>query len=446
MDKIEDKKKIKYTKNLKVPPYNLQNDGKYYNDTLKFNAHQGHGFAAEQANNLVDQYKGDKAVVLNENVKNGPDRIVNGVQIQTKYCKNAQTAVQNCFKDGKFKYSGQQIEVPPEQYDEVVRLFEKRGIKNAIIRKGHVSYKVAKNIAKFGTIEGLTYDVVTGINIGINAFGISALFSFAFTKWNGGSTEECVKNALQTSSQIFGMNVVSHVFSQQFARSSLNGFAHQSTLNVLQKVLTKDQFATFANSFRDEGAKKIYGAAAQQNVAKMVKGQAVFAAGILVLQTGWDVISVTRGKISGKQLAKNFFSNLGSAGGGLACAVYGTCIAGPVGGLIGGIVGGIISQFAVKKVLDQITPDDLDEMAEILNNQIIKLQKEEYLLTEQEFNEVLNKIKSQINKDFLQNMFESSDRQQYAKKKLKDYFQQALKNRPKVKVNEEINNYFKNEG
>ncbi|EAS00540.2 tetratricopeptide repeat protein (macronuclear) [Tetrahymena thermophila SB210] len=443
---MDDQKKIKYTKNLKVPPYNLQNDGKYYNDTLKFNARQGHGYAAEQANNLIDELKGDKAVVLNEYIKNGPDRIVNGNLIQTKYCKNAYSTFKNCFKDGEFRYNGQQIEVPPEQYDEVIQLFQDKGIKDVTIRKGHVSYKVAKNIAKSGTIEGLTYDTVTGIKMGINVFGISAVLTFAFTKWNGGSTEECVKQSLQTASSIFGMSLVSHVFSQQFARSSFNGFAHQSTLNVLKKVLTKDQFASFANSFRGEGAKKIYGAAAQQNVAKMVKGQAVFAAGILVLQTGWDVIGVTRGKISGKQFAKNFFSNLGSAGGGIAGAVYGTCIAGPVGGIIGGIVGGIISQFTVKKVLDQITPDDLDEMAEILQNLICKLQQEEYLLTQQEFNDFLNKIQSVINKDFLQNMFESSNRQQYAKDKVKPYFQQALKNRPKIQVNKEINEYLQIEG
>ncbi|KAL4446986.1 hypothetical protein ABPG74_014958 [Tetrahymena malaccensis] len=441
---MEDKKSFKKN-TIKVPPHNLQNDGKYYNETLKFNGLQGHGFAAEQANNLIDNMKGDKAVVLSEYVKNGPDRIVNGIQIQTKYCKTAQATFQNCFKGGEFRYNGQQIEVPPEQFDQVKKLFEMKGLNDVQIRKGHISYKVAKNIAKSGTIEGLTYDAATGINMGMNVFGISAVLTFAFTKWNGGSLEECVVQSLKTASSVFGMTLISHVFSQQFARSSLNGFAHNSTLNILQKVLTKDQFASFANSFRGEGAKKIYGAAAQQNVAKMVKGQAIFAAGILVLQTGWDAFEVTRGKISGKQLAKNFASNLGGATGGLAGAVYGTCVGGPVGGLIGGIVGGLISQFTIKKLVDQITPDDMDEMAEILQNQIQILQTQEYLLNQQEFEQVLSEIieETQRNNDFLQNMFESPNREKYAKDKIKPKFQKALKSRQKVQVTKEMNEYLK---
>ncbi|KAL4495606.1 hypothetical protein ABPG72_014075 [Tetrahymena utriculariae] len=242
------------------------------------------------------------------------------------------------------------------------------------------------------------------------------------------------------------------------------------TKNILQKVINKDQFAAFANSFRGEGARKIYGAAAQQNVAKMVKGQANFAIGILV-QTGWDVIGVTREKISGKQLAKNFFSNLGGAGGGIAGAVYGTCIGGPVGGIIGGIIGGLVSSIAIKKIADQITPDggiiggiigglvssiaikkiadqitpdDLDEMAEILQNQISILQQEEYLLSQQEFENVLEQIQQELKKDndFLQKMFESPNKQKYAKEKIKPNFQKALSNRQRIQAIKEMNEYL----
>lgn len=53
----------------------------------KFHARQGHGFAAERANNLFDQITGhDAKIVGDDNIKNGADRIVDGIEIQSKYC------------------------------------------------------------------------------------------------------------------------------------------------------------------------------------------------------------------------------------------------------------------------------------------------------------------------------------------------------------------------
>ena len=61
----------------------------------KFQAAQGHGYAAEQANNLYDILTGkDAKIVGGDNAKDGPDRMVNGVNIQTKYCHDAASSVQ----------------------------------------------------------------------------------------------------------------------------------------------------------------------------------------------------------------------------------------------------------------------------------------------------------------------------------------------------------------
>lgn len=57
-------------------------------DEEKFHARQGHGFAAERANNLYDKLTGHKAeIVGDDNALNGADRIVDGIEIQSKYCK-----------------------------------------------------------------------------------------------------------------------------------------------------------------------------------------------------------------------------------------------------------------------------------------------------------------------------------------------------------------------
>lgn len=71
----------------------------------KFQAAQGHGFAAEQANNLHDILTGkDAQIVGSDNAKDGPDRMVNGVNIQTKYCHDAASSVQAAFENGQCRY------------------------------------------------------------------------------------------------------------------------------------------------------------------------------------------------------------------------------------------------------------------------------------------------------------------------------------------------------
>ena len=78
---MKDKKK-------KEDLYYSQNEMVTHNDKLlRFNGRQGHGYAAEQGNNLYDTINGRNAEILgDDNAKNGPDRIVDGQLIQTKYC------------------------------------------------------------------------------------------------------------------------------------------------------------------------------------------------------------------------------------------------------------------------------------------------------------------------------------------------------------------------
>lgn len=82
--------------------YNTTN--KLYNEE-NFHANQGHGFAAERANDLYDKITGHK-VVQNagaDNAKDGFDRIVDGIQIQSKYYRTGKDCIDACFEDGKFR-------------------------------------------------------------------------------------------------------------------------------------------------------------------------------------------------------------------------------------------------------------------------------------------------------------------------------------------------------
>ena len=93
----------------------------------KYHTKGGHGFAAEDANAQVDKWCGKLVEkVGTSNAKNGADRIVNGVEIQTKYCSTPAKSVEAAFKEGVYRYSGQVLEVPKDQYDDAVRIMRGR--------------------------------------------------------------------------------------------------------------------------------------------------------------------------------------------------------------------------------------------------------------------------------------------------------------------------------
>ncbi len=79
-------------------------------EQYKFRNNNGHGFAAERGNNLIDKIHGNNAIVVgNDNVKNGADRIIKGPDgitlIQDKYHATAKSGIDACFDEkGNFRY------------------------------------------------------------------------------------------------------------------------------------------------------------------------------------------------------------------------------------------------------------------------------------------------------------------------------------------------------
>ena len=93
---------------------------------------QGHGFGGEKLNNLYDNLTGKNAEIIGaDNTKNGADRLVDGVNIQTKYCATGSRCINECFDDTTklMKYlnsdgSPMQIEVPSDKYEDAIRSME----------------------------------------------------------------------------------------------------------------------------------------------------------------------------------------------------------------------------------------------------------------------------------------------------------------------------------
>lgn len=435
-------------------------------DEEKFHARQGHGFSAERAGDLFDRLSGhDAEIVGDNNLKNGADRIVDGIQIQSKYCANGSVCINSCFEDngsGTFRYmtsdgKPMQIEVPCDEkiYESAVKSMENK-IRNGqvkgvsdpaearkIVRKGHFTYNQAKNIAKAGTVESITYDAVNGAIIASSALGISAMITLAISIWNGEDLDIALKSATYSGLKVGGTAFITSILASQLSRLGLNSVMVSSS-EAMAKALGSKTSSMLANAFR--GDSKIYGAAATRSAAKLLRGNAITSAVTFALLSSVDVANITQGKISGKQLTKNISktgsSLFGGAAGSMAAgAAVGSVFPGigtVVGMLAGALAGGIFGEKMAGKALSSIA-DDSEVMVKIIEI-IFEELANEYFLTETEVNKVLEKLGNKLNAKLLKDMYASSYRGEFAKKLLIPFIEEETSKRAKISVpdNEKI--------
>ena len=418
---MSDKKKKKVL-------YYSQNETIAHNDKLlRFNGRQGHGYAAEQGNDLYDTINGRNAEILgDDNAKNGPDRIVDGQLIQTKYCQNANASVNSGFKNGKYRYldsngNPMQLEVPSDQYDEAIRIMEEKirkgqvpGCKNPkdaskIIRKGNITLKQAINIAKAGTVESLVFDAAHGAVIGLSAAGISSTIILARALWNGEDLDTALDIAMYSGIQAGGIAFVTSVVSSQITKIGVSNLLIKPS-NELVKLLPSTVRKQLLAAIRD-GA-PIYGAAASKNLAKLLRGNFITQVVTVLVLSSNDIFHYAQGKISGKQLFKEGTTLVsGLIGGG----VVGVLLAplGPVGVIIGSIIGTGLSSEAMRRLLNQFIEDDAIKLIEIVNNRFAILANE-YLLSKSELDLAVEVLRGCLVHSKLLEMYASEDRMRFA--------------------------------
>lgn len=411
-------------KKKKEDLYYSQNEMIAHNDKLlRFNGRQGHGYAAEQGNDLYDTINGRNAEILgDDNAKNGPDRIVDGQLIQTKYCQNANASVNSGFKNGKYRYldsngNPMQLEVPSDQYDEAIRIMEEKirkgqvtGCKNPkdaskIIRKGKITLKQAINIAKAGTVESLVFDAAHGVVIGLSAAGISSTIILARALWNGEDLDTALDIAMYSGIQAGGIAFVTSVVSSQITKTGVSNLLIKPS-NELVKLLPSTVRKQLLAAIRD-GA-PIYGAAASKNLAKLLRGNFITQVVTVLVLSSNDIFHYAQGKMSGKQLFKEVTTLVsGLIGGG----VVGVLLAplGPVGVIIGSIIGTGLSSEAMRRLLNQFIEDDAVKLIEIVNNRFAILANE-YLLSKCELDLVVEVLRGCLVYSKLLEMYASKDR------------------------------------
>lgn len=418
-----------------------------YFDEARFQVPRtGHGWAAERGNNLIDNikgiFKGQHSTIVGDNyVKNGADRVTTYADgsklfIQTKYCSNASRTIQACFENNQFRYYDSEgkpmkIEVPADQYDDAVKLMKNRfkngeikGVANEeeainIVKKCSLTYDQAKHIAKAGTVESILYDSAQACVTATTSMGISAAVNFAVNLWNGEPFETAIKESIFQGLKVGGTSFIISVLSSQIAKTGLNS-AMIPASKVIVHALGPKVSAVIVNAFRPAGS-AIYGAAAMQSAAKLLRGNVITSTVTFVVLSAGDVADIIQGRISWKQLAKNVSTTaLGITGGTLGYlggAALGTAImpgAGTVVGIIISVAAGWGANEGAKALADLIAEDDANEMIHIIENQFSEIASE-YFLNEEEVNRSIENLQNLITAEMLKQMYQYHNHEAFAR-------------------------------
>lgn len=435
----------------------------------KFTTPKGHGFVAERANNLMDGFTEYNFLkyenkVPDINTPNSPDRkIINRstkkeLWIQDKYYSNANNTVNSAFdkETGMYRYMDSQnnpmlLEVPKDQYEKAVeKMAEKikegkiKGVTDPneaqnLVKQGHYTYKQVKNIAKAGNIDSLKYDAVNGAIISLIPMGISFTIDFISAVMNGNSTEEAIKDAglscLKTGGVVFG----SYVITSQLTKSGLKT-ALKPTSQAIAKFLGKDVSESLLKLYGVEYTKKNI----TRKAATLIQNQIIVEGVIIVAMTVPEIYNLVTGRISKEQFAKNLTIAIVSLGagtaGGLAGAKIGTAIlpgagtiAGAAGGAILGTVAGMGAGILADAGLSKLYEGDASKMYTIVTDKFQEL-GEDYLISEQEGNEIAESLKKVLTDKNLKDMHASEDREQFAINLIEPLFEEVVSKRKRIEM------------
>ncbi len=297
------------------------------------------------------------------------------------------------------------------------------------MRKGHATYAQAKNIAKFGTIDSITFDAATGAVVALNAMGISATITFLVEVWNGRDASEALNKAIYTGIQAGGTAFVTSVLAAQLTRTSLNSVLLNPSIAMV-KLLPSPVRHYLVNALRD-GA-NIYGGAATNNLAKLLRSNFIAAGVMTAVITAPQVLDLLRGRISARELFKTVTVTVSSIGGGTLGMAIGS-LAGPIGSVIGGLVGGALAGQSVSKILNEFVESDAQKMLKIIDKEAPQIMQD-YLVNEEECELIVDDLKIALGQGALLAMYASADRNYFARQLLEELTLKTISFRATVQM------------
>lgn len=423
----------------------------------------GHGYAAEDANALNDILRGrDVQFTGKSREAFGPDRIVDGIKIQTKYCKSASDSIDAAFLKGEYSYTGQVIEVPKDQYEQAVQIMRERISKGQVsgvtdpaqaeqlVKEGSITYQQAVNIAKAGNIDSIVFDVKSRIVSTTFAFSLSFAITFATQKYNGAETDDALKAALLSGLQVAGIAMFSGVATAQLLRTDLIGgvgkvVARKLIDRLCQTQAGKDLIIKYASTMQGKVVKEM---AARNYAAKMLRSNVVTGTVVTLAMTTPDIYRAMVSKnVSWPQVSKNLVVNASGVAGGMAGAaagamggaalgtmifpVAGTAIGTTLGGLLGGLGVGFGASTLSSALMGYIVEDDAKEMVVLLPDLLEPLLID-FMLSPDELGKLTEKIPAVLTPAYLRDMYGSKDREKFIYDSFEPLCLEVISERPRI--------------
>lgn len=430
----------------------------------KFNARQGHGYAAERANHVIDLLHGKKSIILgDDNLKWGADRAVDGVNIQSKYCKSGAQCVDSCFENNTYVYknrdgSPMKLEVPFGMRKDAVaamkRRIERHEVENVtdpneaenIIIEGNVTYEQAYRIAKAGNVDSLLFDARNGAIVATGVFSVTTLISFAVNIWNGDDYNnaifEAAKAGLKTAGSTFVISIVSAQVARAMSGTSIEKIAQTGT-EALFRTLGPRASEIYVKAMK--GGINIYGAKSMKQASRMFRNELLMGTVTIAIMSVPDALELFRGRISGKQFMKNTAittstivagsagRTIGSAVGSFLPVPFGRTIGRKVGGLLGAAIASAVACEVSTGVLNELIEDDSVEMLSIIEGVFQELM-DEFLFTKEEGGIIADELNDILTSSLLKDMYASKNRKKFAEDILAPICQEVASNRQRILI------------
>jgi len=470
----EGRLKIYYHSDLLIEMDNNNNVVKYFNEmkkeiekyTLEFND----GLSLFSDINKESTKEAIDTVIKINNDVSSIDSFKGDVKIQTYYCESAEKFINQFFNeendfllcDSKQKVKNIRIEVPKDIYIEVVKLMSEKikegmipGITSSkeainIVRKGKLTYRQAKNIAKSRIFKEISYDEEHGTVNCYFELGMTFLVAWNTARSVGKKNEEALQYALATGIEVFGISFIDSFIDAQISASSINEIVKEISDYIVEKIGHKATHAVVHSIREVAGKHLIIRGSLGKYLVKVFRLNAIVQALTFIIFSVPNTYRVLNKRISGSQYLKNISSLMGgmiAAGFGVWGASFATSeIAIDLGttaepmvstvGFVAGAVAGITGSDITKVIGDLIVEDDKVRLTrmynEIINHLII-----DYMLTEKEIHLLvsrLNEIDNRAINKMFKDLLASNNQENHIIDYVDDYFYNIVKTRPMLQV------------
>jgi hypothetical protein len=368
-----------------------------------------HGFMAEEINAQADEFL-RRAVERTgwSNAPNGADRISDGVAIQTKYCRSAARSLGEAFgADGRYRYPGQRLEVPRDQFEECVEKMAEKiragcvpGVSDPLdaerlIKRGVLTYRQAVKAARAGSLIGVGFDayeqrLTCALTLGLSAAFFASQLCYERKAWRI-DLDDAKDIGRRAAAEAIKAGA-SGVIRRQIARTGL----YAKSLAPLARGMGRLSNSTAGRFLsktlaRAEAGRRVAPHEVSRYGAKFLRGQSVLFIATQSAQVAPDLYRaiVTR-STSWSEVLRNVSINVsigvaGIIGGGIGAA--GGSFLGPIGALGGAVAGstgagGAAGHYA-RRLLDRYIQSDADAMLELVQSEIAAL-AEEHLMNQAE--------------------------------------------------------------